>query len=260
MTANTPFRPDHQTDQLIGDISGLNAGDTEPARGLADIMNVGGFGKQALKQRIKATPAVFAPLAPRAQVDAGEDDLANAFARKGEALGDDRLSRAAGSSPTSNVHNAIRACVIASVLYLHTYARSKAISDRKRRRPVADRPNQAVEHIIDLQLSGNMHSSRIHRGERIRINGGGAARYHHIRAGIGAQNLPDGLARFLFRLPGDGARVDYHHIGGIGTSFQTAARKQTGGERIGFHSIHLAPEIDDGEVHARSPAPMPPIS
>ena len=219
MTANTPFRPGHQSNQPIRDIAGLDTGDTEAARGLADLMNVGGFGKQALKQHIKAIPAVFTPLTPRAQVNAGEDDLANAFARKGDALGDDRLSRAAGSSPTSNVHDAIRACVIASVLHLHTDARSKAIADRKRHRPVADRPDQAVENIIDLQLSGNMHSSRVHGRKRISINGGGAARYHHIRAGICAQNLPNGFARFLFRLPGDSTRVDYHHIGGIGTSF-----------------------------------------
>ena len=66
MTANTPFRPGHQSNQPIRDIAGLDTGDTEAARGLADLMNVGGFGKQALKQHIKAIPAVFALLAPRA--------------------------------------------------------------------------------------------------------------------------------------------------------------------------------------------------
>ena len=158
------------------------------------------------------------------------------------------------------MHDAIRACVVASVLYLHADARSKALAHRKRHDPVSDGADQAVEHIIDLHLSRDMHACRVHGRERIGIDGRGATSDHHIRAGIGAQNLSYGFSRFLLRLPGDGARVDDHHIGGIGTCFHTAARKQAGGERIGFHAIYLAPEIDDREVHARSPAPIPPIS
>ena len=260
MTADAAFRPCHQADEIIGDIAGFDAGDAESARGLADLVDIGGFGKQALKQRVKAVVAVFGLLAPRTQVDAGEHDLPNTFARKGDALGNDRLSRAAGSPPAGNVDDAIRACVVASVLHLHADARSKALAHRKRYDPVADGADQAVEHVIDLRLSSDMHARGVHGRERIGIDGRGATSDHHIRAGIGAQHLPDGLARFLLRLSGHGARVDDHDIGGIWTRFQASTCKQAGGERIGFHAIHLAPEIDDCEVHARSPAPMPPIS
>ena len=65
MTADAALRPRHQADQSIGDITRLDTGDAKPARGLAGFMDIGGFGKQALKQRIKAIPAVFGLLTPR---------------------------------------------------------------------------------------------------------------------------------------------------------------------------------------------------
>ena len=95
MTADAALRSRHQPNQVIGDIAGLDAGDAESASRLTDLVDIGGFGEQAFEQRIEAFAPVFAPLAPGTQVDAGEHDLANAFARKGDALGHDSLGRAA---------------------------------------------------------------------------------------------------------------------------------------------------------------------
>ena len=75
MTADAALRSRHQPNQVIGDIAGFDAGDAESASRLADLVDVGGFGKQAFEQRIKTFAAVFALLAPGTQVDAGEHDL-----------------------------------------------------------------------------------------------------------------------------------------------------------------------------------------
>ena len=95
MTADAALRSRHQPNQVIGDITGFDAGDAKSTSRLADSVDISGFGEQAFEQRIEAFAAVFALLAPGTQVDAGEHDLANAFARKSDALGDDSPGRAA---------------------------------------------------------------------------------------------------------------------------------------------------------------------
>ncbi|MEI2998152.1 MAG: hypothetical protein V8T51_02640 [Senegalimassilia faecalis] len=159
-----------------------------------------------------------------------------------------------------NVHDAVRASVVAAVLHLHTHARAKAVANGQCVISRLQRPNQLVKHFIDLQFSRNMHAARCHGRERIGIDGRCAAGYHHVRRLVRAQGMAHRLARFLLGFARDGARVHHDDVRGGFVGFLATACKQARCERIGFHAVDLAAKIHDGEVHARSFAPSPPSS
>ena len=192
----------------------------------------------------------LAAVAVRSQVDAREHDLARAGAGVLRALAHDVVGGAARRAAARHVHDAVRARVVAAVLHLDPHAGAEARADGKERR----RGGNAFRIAPRLDLLGEPGlPHHAHAGiERLverRVDGRGAAGDEHAGAVVRAQGAAHGLAGLLLGLAGDGAGVHHDEVG-VRLRRLGAAGGQARRGVVRLHAVHLAAQVDDGEVHS----------
>ena len=113
----------------IDHVHGLDRADAEAAGALARRRAGRRWPSSRRRQRsARVRPAVVV----RAQVDAGEHDLADAGSREGRRLGHHLVGRAARRAAAGHVHDAVGAGVVAAVLHLHARRRVRPSAGDRR--------------------------------------------------------------------------------------------------------------------------------
>ena len=157
VAADAPVRIGEKRDEIVVDIARLDRGDAETAGGIPFDVQGCSLVKQALQKPGQAkTPAVRSTLTIRTQVDPRQNDLLDAGARERRAFLDDLVERSADGASTGDMDDAVRACIVASVLHLDPHARGKGSLTRPDR-PVAvteGRKNRGKpdDHLAEIRL------------------------------------------------------------------------------------------------------------
>ena len=139
------------------------------------------------------------------------------------------------------MHDAVRARIVAAILHLHANARGKFLTrtnggqgGRRARLGAKHVGHSAFRHHFD---------ARIHLGIGNGIDSGGATGHNDASKIVRAQRLAHGLARFLFSLARNGARVHHNEIGCFNGHFSPTVRNKGGCEIVAFDTVHLATKV-----------------
>ena len=244
MAANAAIRCGHELNKVVIDVARLNRRHAETNARHHPKARIGG--KFFIDRLHKATQQIgqaHVALAIRAQINAREHDFTHARPRELTHFRNNFFGRPRCGTPARNMHDAVRARIVAAILHLHANARGKFLAranggqgGRLARLRAKHVGHGAFRHHFD---------AGIHLGIGNGIDGGGATGYNDASEIVRAQRLAHGLARFLFSLARNGARVHDNEIGGLDGHFSPTARNKGGCEIVAFDAVHLAAKVHD---------------